>query len=377
MAHRRFSHWAPILLGTLIVCTFPGIAAAETAAASPTETAKPETAKSEIPAKKTVTILLPRELISQDPATRIRGIQIVTKNGQKEAYPKLHSMALHDPVPEVRQYACWSMGKLQLEQSIPTLKRIRDNDDSPLVGIAATRALQRLGVESPPPPPPEEPKPTCKKDKHCEKGHRCMEGVCEPPKPQQVTTGWTLEASIIGFVASGVIGGLTVYAALFPEQLLPSIPLAAGATVVTLITAPAVNSGSKSVRKYDGVTGSLTLRVLGWTAFGLHIAGSLTLAGLIPLHWIYEDDNGNGWTPPTSWIIANGAVGMASVIFLSIETLIARKQALRLMKKAASNPVDSKTGPEKQQSVSVVPVVSPTFHRSGGVSFTAGVVCTF
>ena len=68
---------------------------------------------------------------------------------------------------------------------------------------------------------------------------------------------------------------------------------------------------------------------------------------------------------------------MASIIFLSIETLIARRQALRLMKKAESKSLDSKTEPGKEQSVSVVPVVSPTFHRAGGVGFTAGVVCTF
>jgi hypothetical protein len=322
-------------------------------------------------------ILLPRELISEDPATRIKGIQIVAKNEQKEAYPKLRAMVKHDPVPEVRQYACWAIGRLELTEGIPTLESARDNDTSPLVTIAATRALERLGIKQTPKstPPEAAPKIPCKKDADCKENNLCKEGLCQPPKKEKVTTGWTLEAAIIGFVSSGVIGGLTIYAALYPEQLLPSIPLAAGATVVTLISVPAVNSGSKSARKYDGVNGSLTLRVLGWTSFGLHLAGSLTLAGLIPLHWLKVDQNGNGWTPPTSWIIGNGALGMASVIFLSIETLIARKQALRIMKKQEKEQTE--IAPKENQSVSFTPVVSPTFDRYGNIGITAGLVCRF
>jgi hypothetical protein len=324
---------------------------------------------------------LPRELISSDPATRIKGIQIVVKNGQTEAYPKLKGMVQHDPVPEVRQYVCWAIGKLELKEGIPTLTSAMENDTSALVTIAATRALERLGVKVPPkpgPPPPEaEKKKTCKKDKDCKDNDICEGGVCHPPGKQKVTTGWALEAAIIGFVASGVISGLTIYAALYPEQLLPSIPLAAGATVVALITAPSIDSGSKSVRRYDGVSGSLTLRVLGWTCFGLHIAGSLTLAALIPLYWLNVDANGNGWTPPTSWIIGNGALAVGSVIFLSIEALIARRQALRIMKKQEAQGTETGRELKKSQTVSLMPIVSPTFGPSGNIGITAGVVGRF
>jgi hypothetical protein len=318
---------------------------------------------------------LPRELISSDPATRIKGIQIVVKNGQTDAYPKLKAMALHDPVPEVRQYSCWAIGKLELKEGIPTLKSAMENDTSALVTIAATRALERLGVKVPPkstpPPPKSEKEKTCKKDKDCEDNDICEKGVCQPPGTQKVTTGWALEAAIIGFVASGVISGLTIYAALFPEQLLPSIPLAAGATVVTLITAPAIDSGSKSVRRYDGVSGSLTLRVLGWTCFGLHMAGTLTLAALIPLYWIND-----GWTPPTSWIIGNGALAVGSVIFLSIEALIARRQALRIIKRQETQGTEPGRELKKSQ-VSFMPVVSPTFGPTGEIGITAGLVGRF
>jgi hypothetical protein len=320
---------------------------------------------------------LPRELISEDPATRIKGIQIVAKNEQKEAYPKLKAMVQHDPVPQVRQYACWALGKLGLKEGIPTLKTARDNDTSPLVTKAATLALGRLGVKEAPPLPKTETKIPCKKDADCEGNDLCKEGVCHPPEKEKVTTGWSLESAIIGFVASGVVSGLTIYAALYPEQLLPSIPLAAGATVIVLITVPAINSGSKSVRKYDGVPGSLTLRVLGWTCFGLHIGGSLALAALIPLHWINVDSNGNGWTPPTSWIIGNGVLGVASVIFLSVEALVARRQALRIIKASEEENWEADRLQKKNQMVSFTPVVSPTFDQWGNIGITAGLIGRF
>jgi hypothetical protein len=318
---------------------------------------------------------LPAELISVNPKKRVNGIQMVVKNNQLEASEKLQSMARYDKDPQVRRFACWAMGKLNMTTSIPALRWIKDNDYSPVVVKAAIRSLARMKKPSAPdplPPPPQKKKGkkgVCEKDTDCKGNRVCEKNVCRAPKV--ISAGWAFEASIIGFVTSGLIGGLTIYAALNTEQLLPAIPLAAGATTVVVIAAPAVKSGSKSARENSPATGSLTLRVIGWISFGFHLGGSLTLAGLIPLHWLREETNGDRWTPPASWIIGNGILGIASVISLSIDSLIAHKQAIRFKEE------HEREKKAKQRKVSWMPVLAPITDATGTAGIYGGISGSF
>jgi len=214
-------------------------------------------------------------------------------------------------------------------------------------------------------------KESCAKDADCKENRICNEGVCQDTRTP--TTGWALEAGIIGFAGSAAVGGLTIYSALNTEKLLPAIPLAAVATLVTLIVAPSAKSGSKSVRDSCDAEGVLTLRVIGWIAFGVHIGGSLALAGVVPLHWFYKDEDGDGWTPETSWVLTNGLIGMVSLISLSIEALVARSQAKRIIEKAEQE----KNNRHPKTALTLSPVLAPHTTQGKTTGALAGIAGTF
>ncbi len=319
-----------------------------------------------------------RDLLnSANPKRRAKGIQKVVRNRVTNALPKLEKMAKNDPVPGIRRLACWAIGELELKGGMLTLRTVARRDEAERVREAARRAMAR--IEGKPVTVAETPEPAqttkekestggqCQKDTDCKGERICNQGICKNLE-KFPTTGWALEASVIGFVGSAAMFGLTIYAALHPEDLLPAIPLAAGATLVTVIVAPSVKSGSRSVRDNSDIPGSLTLRVLGWVCFGIHIGGSAALAVAIPFHWLKKDNEGANWTPQSSWIWANGAVGMASLLLLSIEALVARQQAVKRIEELDQQ----KRRGDTTLRASLSPFIAPALGTNGTAGAIAG-----
>ncbi len=318
-----------------------------------------------------------KELLnSDDPKMRAKGIQMVVRGDVTKAQHKLNRLATDDSVPGVRRLACWAIGEMKAKGGVLTLKSVIRRDSVEGVREAAKLALiqiegEETSFENSPPGSGEtagDPTPVkeglCQKDTDCKGERICKDNMCQDLK-KFPTKGWALEASIIGFVGTAAVGGLTIYAALNMEKLLPSIPLAASATLITIIVAPSVKSGSLSVRDPSGVPGSLTLRVLGWICFGLHLGGSVALAAAIPFHWLKTTDDGNNWTPEKSWVISNGAVGMASLLLLSAETLVARHQAVqRLDELEREKKTDS--------NLTLIPFIAPTAANNQATGAIAG-----
>ncbi len=330
---------------------------------------------------------LPRELASSNGRERAQGIKIIVAKRLISALPKLESMARTDPGPGVRRFACWAIAELELKAGIPTLQHVFKTDTVPAVRKAADQALAKLRAPrqtQPPAPPPQpaprpEPSVECHSDLSCSPGLRCVDNHCvdEPKSPSPsngsagiVTTGWALEAGVIGLIGAAGVGGLSIAAAIKKEEMMPAIPIAIGASLVTLIVAPSIKTGSKSARKTEGVSGSLTMRVIGWLSFSVHIGGSLALGALIPLYFVDEAKGEEGQPPETSWIITNGALGMVSLIALSIDALIARRQASKI-KQRLNASAGAKTSLEWR------PYISPTVDRSGISGATAGLSCRF
>ncbi len=351
------------------------------------------------------------QLASSDPKIRARGIQTIVTKRITTALPKLEAIAKTDQSTGVRRLACWAIGELRLKAGMLTLRTVARNDPSESVKTAAKRAITKLGgdpsaatppvapVPTPTPapttpaakPPQTTPRPTtsptlthtpvaiptpvagaCLKDTDCKGDRVCLDGTCQT-LTKHATTGWAAEAAVIGFLGTGAVGGLSVYAAKHPEDLLPAIPLAAGATLVTVIIAPAVKSGSLSVREPNGVSGSLALRVIGWGAFGAHLVGSAALAAAIPFYWLKRDDEGGNWTPQRSWITTNAVLGMVSLTMLSIDTLISLGQAKRL----GRLPVEMKSKEHEEEELSMAPYLSPIITEHGTTGASLGLTGRF
>ncbi|MDJ0761738.1 MAG: HEAT repeat domain-containing protein [Myxococcota bacterium] len=371
---RRPVPW--VLIGVAIagIAAPPGSAFAEAAPASES----PEKS----PVAETSTSSEAQLLDAENPKLRAKGIQTVVQHKNIGALPKLISMAKEDQVAGIRRLACWAIGEMGLTDGVQTLQTVAQKDAAPGVRLAAQRALEKLGVdeETPQPDPLAAPseagkegagKPliACAKDTDCKGDRICVEGSCQDLKKYPVL-GWAMEASIIGFVGTAAVGGLSVYAAMKPEDLLPAIPLAAGATLVTVIVAPAIKSGSLSVREPSDVPGSLTLRVIGWASFGVHLAGSAALAAAIPFYWLKKDEAGDPWTPQTSWIIANSIVGMVSLLTLSVEALVARSQAKRRLREMQRHK-------KEEAQLSIAPYLTPALQNGAANGITAGITGRF
>jgi hypothetical protein len=317
---------------------------------------------------------------------------MVVKNKQTQALSKLELLAKTDAEASVRQYACWAIGEMNLISGIQTLRLKLNTDPSIEVRKAASRSIKKLEGQAAPPPKAEtpvqpqaqpqlqpqiQPINQCREERDCALGLKCINNTCAKPgaevksKPEPVkTTGWALEASIIGFVGAAAVGGLSIAAAARKEDLLPAIPLAVGATLVTLVVAPSVKSGSKSARETEGVHGLLSLRVVGWLAFSVHIVGSLALGSLIPVYLVDESKGEDGSFPETSWIVANGMMGMVSIICLSVDTLVARNQAKRI--------IDASTAESKKGArLRLTPFVTPTYSPQGDAGTIFGFTGTF
>lgn len=325
-------------------------------------------------------------LQATEPRDRAEAISHIVQTRQVEALEELEKVAKSDPIPGIRRLACWAIGELHLEAGVPTLRTVVITDHSAGVRLSAKRALEKINLfHRPVPPPggqtqhrsanlatPENESGGCFKDTDCKAKRVCSAGTCQDAA-KRPTMGWALEASVIGYVGAAAVGGLTIYAALHPEDLLPSIPLAASATLVTIIAAPSVKTGSQSVRDPNGVPGSLTLRAIGWLSFGIHICGSLALAAAIPFHWINENEEGERWTPNKSWIVANGIVGMASLIVLASEALVARHQVLSKPPPQASQQKPARAA----EKLSLAFFTAPTAIAGGISGGVAGLAGTF
>jgi hypothetical protein len=328
---------------------------------------------------------LPEQLFSEDGRTRAAGIKLVVEHEQRAALPKIEDMARSDPGPGVRKFACWAMGKLGGREHLRTLRWVATNDGSPKVREQARRAVAAIEAREPVAPAAPgggAPERGCETDADCGKRGVCDGGDCVPligsdderaadDDAPLATAGYALEAGVIGIIGSGAVLGLSIGAAYRKEDLLPAIPIAVGATLITVVAAPAIKSGSKSARRTPGVEGSLAFRVIGWIAFGIHVGGSLALAAAIPFHWLNADEDGNGWTPQRSWIIANGAMGATALLCLAIDALVARSQAREVIERNEREPRERLAGPTLR------PFVGPVGGTGAASGAVAGVVAFF
>jgi hypothetical protein len=340
--------------------------------------ANPETGADSAASDAAAAKLSPDEqLNSDDPKVRAKGVQTVVRNKIDKALPKLEEIVEKDSVPGIRRLACWAIGELKLKAGALTLRKAARSDQSGGVRTAAKRALEKIEgegafKEEEAAKTKEEEPGTCLKDTDCKGDRICIDAACQDIK-KRPSLGWAMEASVIGFIGTAAVGGLSMYAALHPEDLLPAIPLAASATLVTVIVAPAVKSGSKSIRDGTDIPGSLTLRVIGWACFGLHLGGSLALAVAIPFHWLKKDEQGENWTPQTSWIMTNSIVGMVSLLTLSIEALVTRSQAKKRIAEVEAEEAQKRQKPK----VSLSPFLAPVLTQGEATGASAGFVGRF
>jgi hypothetical protein len=301
----------------------------------------------------------PAELADARPEVRAAAVRKLVAAGEARAIVKIASMARKDPDPRVRTAAAWAVGEMDLRMRKALLRSVSAEDASAEVRDAASKALGRLG-STPSVPFPQGPAPTAPPEPNAPAaGARApwIMGCADLPPP---SAGFARGAGVFGYLAAGGVGALYVSAALTRERLVPAIPLAAAGTGLTVITAVVVGAGSKSARDRPGLRGSVGLRLFGWLTFGFHIVGSAVLAGAVPFHWIKEDDQGNGWTPPIGWIIANGATAIVALIALSAESLISAREARDF--------VEERGRRDRDRALSVVPFVAPYAPGNAGSS---------
>ena len=324
---------------------------------------------------KKATYRLPEGLMNSNWRVREQTIKKAIRDVDTKTMGKLAAMSRKDPHEKVRQAAAWAVGEMDLKMRKSVLWAIIQSDESAAVRSEAEMALKKLegryskDIDKPADKPPvaavvsTTPIEGCQKDTDCKGERICL----APPHP---TAGWSRGAGIYGFVGAIAEGGLSLSAALNKEHLVPAIPLAAGGTVVTVISAAIISAGSNSARTMPEITGSLGFRLLGWLSFGFHITGSLALATAVPFHWLKEDEDGNKWTPPTAWIVANGGLGMLSLICLSLDSIIAGNQA-----KAITSQYRQRQ--KTEMTFNWIPSVSPVFGPDGSTGAVVGASGTF
>jgi hypothetical protein len=137
------------------------------------------------------------------------------------------------------------------------------------------------------------------------------------PRPASPGISWAGGAGIFGLVSSGVVLGLASASEGTKDQLVPSLPLGVTATVLLAASVPIVAAGGISARREGQVRGILALRVLGWIFYGLSLAEA---GGLIALGTMEV-------TPPDGMIISTGLLGVSSLVMMSADALVSRKQA--------------------------------------------------
>ncbi len=205
----------------------------------------------------------------------------------------------------------------------------------------------------------------CGRDLDCKGVRICNKGVCEDPQqqaqPEPVDTqhdtrppsaGWALGGAICGFVGMGAMTGLGAASAVTAYDVIPSVPLGASAVVTMAVMGPISFAGGKSARRGAGVRGALGLRITGWIAYGSALGNGLALIAV---------GASDGYVPP--WLIAlTTAIGDASLIMFSVDALVSRSQAMRVIKESAHG--------SNRPLVSLAPVLAPVYGPdsvSGGV----------
>ena len=205
-------------------------------------------------------------------------------------------------------------------------------------------------LQPPPPPPP--------------RSERVPEAEAErgtPPSAVRELPGWALGGAVMGFVSAGMVGVLAVGSAATSGALFPSLPLGALATLIFGITVPLVASAASSARNGTGVSGVLGLRIVGWIFYGLTLANAVVAVVL-----------GVTTTVPAPIILSLGALGILTEVFMSIDALVSRGQAVTVVEHNRGA-----AGARAAPGFRVVPMFSLTPSRLGGAAATFGVAGTF
>ena len=180
-----------------------------------------------------------------------------------------------------------------------------------------------------------------------------------------LSRGWAIPGGALGVVFSGVALGLGIKSEIERED---PISMAYGGAVLGVmgLWTPLVFAAAKSARNGDPrVRGVVGLRITGWVTYGLAWASGISLIamGLAEV------------TPPPGYIAATVAIGVASILCMSIDAFVSGAQAGRAIRQdAAAAAQHAENKKQFQWTVAAAPVMNTSGNLSGA---SVGVVGVF
>ncbi|MCP4599867.1 MAG: hypothetical protein GY847_04880 [Proteobacteria bacterium] len=238
-------------------------------------------------------------------------------------------------------------GEPQLESEPESEPESKSSEPEPAQEEAASTASETV------------PGAQCGKDTDCKGLRICNNGVCEDPHPQEtdqpqlgstderpLSAGWALGGAICGFIGLGAVTGLGAAAAVTADDTIPSIPLGAAATVTLAVMGPLTFAGGKSARRGAGVRGILGLRIPGWITWGISLGNALVLIGV-----------GVSVDVPPWQIMVTTIIGDLSLILFSVDALVSRSQAKRVIRENAHK--------SDHHNVALSPLLAPVYGPDG------------
>lgn len=180
-------------------------------------------------------------------------------------------------------------------------------------------------------------------------------------------SGWTIGASVLGFISTAAALGLCTGSAVTIEDHGDAAKVLGPMGAVLVMTmGPVVSSGGLVGRSGTPVSGCLGCRISAWILYGLNVTSSVALM-ITGLGFEIE--------PHPAQVGVTGLVGATAILLFSIDSLVSRSQAYDYFQGNYRAELD--VDDSVNQGLTWAPMIAPIQSHACDSGATFGVVGSF